>query len=147
LTSSWSSFGGSTQRAEMTSSPTVSTTYPDYVPLSVTIGSGGGGGGGGGGTTVNFTLYGLWTDNGIVSFRVVATETADVALMDAIPSGATLTITDNTGPSTTITLSGGFMKSGPGGPPGSERYYYDATATTNNPNFPAEYAQIISLSY
>lgn len=143
LTSGWASLYGSAQRADITASPPVATSYPDYVPLSVTVG----GGGGGGGTTVNFTLFGIWTDTGGVSFRVYATETADVALMDAIPSGATLTITDNTGPSTTITLSGGFMKSGPSGPPGGERYYYDATATTNNPNFPAEYAQIISLSY
>lgn len=146
LTSSWSSFGGSTQRAEMTSSPPVSTTYPDYIPLSVTIGSGGGGGGGGGGGTT-VTLYsGFWDSNSMVSFRILATETANIALMDAIPSGATLTITDGIN-TTTVTLSGGLSKFGPAGPPGSERYFWDGAVTTSNANFPAEYGALISVAY
>jgi hypothetical protein len=143
MTSGWTSFnGGAGSYASVTADEML---YG--ATTSITVPGAGGSSGGGGGTTVNFTLFGIWTDNGMVSFRVLATETADVALMDAIPSGATLTITDNAAPTITLTLNGGFTKSGPAGPPGYERYYYDAVVTTNNANFPADYGQITSISY
>jgi hypothetical protein len=144
LTSSWASLYGTAQRADMTASPPVATNYPDYIPFSVTVG-GGGGGGGGGGTTVTLT-NGIWDPTGVVSFQVLVSDTTNTALMDAIPSGATLTISDGIN-TTTVTLTGGLSKSGPGGPPGYERYYWGGNVTTSNPNFPSEYGSIISLSY
>ena len=37
LLSSWASLYGNAQRADMSASPAVSTSYPDYVPLTVTV--------------------------------------------------------------------------------------------------------------
>lgn len=142
LTSGWASLYGTAQRADISASPEVSTSYPNYVPFSVTISSGGGGGGG---TTVTLT-NGIWDPTGQVSFQVLVSDTTNTALMDAVPSGATLTISDGIN-TTTVTLTGGLNKTGPGGPPGYERYYWNGNVTTSNPNFPSEYGSIISLSY
>lgn len=37
ILSSWAPLGGTTQRADMSANPAVSTSYPDYVPLTVTV--------------------------------------------------------------------------------------------------------------
>ncbi len=147
MTSGWTSFnGGAGSYAPVTADGML---YGSTTSITVpgSGGSSGGGGGGGGGTT-NVTLWsGTWDTSGMVSFQVQASDTANIALMDAIPSGATLTITDNNNNTTTVTLLGGLTKGGPGGPPSNQRYFWDGTATTTNPNFPNEYIFITSLTY
>jgi hypothetical protein len=142
---------GTQWRADMSSSPTVSTgSWPNYVPLSITLssGDGGGGGGGGGSGSTSVTLYnGIWFSDGGISFRVLATDTTNISKMDAISSGATLYLTDISNNTATVTLSGSLTKSGPMGPPGGERYFWDGTVTTTNADFPGKFGYITSLTY
>lgn len=103
-------------------------------------------GGGGGGTTVGL-FNGQWSNSSTVVFIIPESDTANIALMDAVPSGSTLTITDINSLSTTVTLTGGLTKTGPFGPPGNQRYYWDGAVTAANPNFPAQYSYLVTVAY
>ncbi len=134
--------------AGTTSSPNSNpSNYQSLTTVTLPSSGGGGGGGGGGGNTTVTLFNGMWYDDGFITFRVLATDTTNIGLMDAIPSGATLTITDNSSNTTTITVNGTLSKAGPFGPPGSERYFWDGTATTNNADFPTKYGFITTIVY
>ncbi len=107
------------------------------------------GGGGGGANTTSVTIYnsvGFWND-GQNPYKLIlyvsSSNTTGIAAMDAVPANATITITDNnsTPPTTQVTLSGSFTKTGPVGP---SLYEYMAILTTANPDG-SSYQQISTV--
>lgn len=130
LTSDWVNIYGYQWRADMSSSPEVSVNYPNYVPLSVTIG-GGGGGAGGGTITVSFGYWGGPSGTGIALVVDPATNPESITALDALGADATITVTDPVDGDAVVTIIGSLIKNGPFGP---GFYQYNGTTSTVNPD-------------